>query len=128
MALLPGTCRHTSWYGFQPHRLSGQAAYLNPGRKALTVTRLPQAKTAPFRIRGLKVFKSKKPPTCYYVGLAPGTWPYHLAPQDDAQGDSREMQSPKVLALEESLREGVARQGLFVVTSRAVLGRRQNLT
>lgn len=30
----------------QPHQLLGRAAYLNPGRKALTVTRLPQVKTA----------------------------------------------------------------------------------
>ena len=62
----------------QAHQLLGQATYLNPGRKALTVTGLPQVKTAHSESQD----RESSDPRCLSHaspgGLPRGAWPHSL--------------------------------------------------
>lgn len=103
-ATLPGEASQPPW-------LWGQAAYLNPGRKALTVTGLPPVKTAHFTITGRRVFRPNGPLPCHCRGLSQGPAltapPCRLERDEAAYGASHGGASGS----------GVARWGLFVGTS-----------
>lgn len=57
----------------QAHQLLGQATYLNPGRKALTITGLPQVKTAHSESQD----RQSSGPRCL-PHANPGAWPHSL--------------------------------------------------
>lgn len=84
IALVPGTCHHTSWCGF-PASLTLRTSRLSkprqegPGRYWVTASQNNS-------LQNHRAFKSKGPPTCYYGGLAPGAWPHSPTLQDCAEG------------------------------------------